>query len=56
MKAAANGEWQASVWWLEKYGNLDEQENSQTTGSITFEELKSLIKEVSQMRNSRNLN
>lgn len=56
MKAAANGEWQASVWWLEKYGNLDEQENSQTTGPVTFEELESLMERVSQMRNSRNLN
>jgi hypothetical protein len=56
MKAAANGEWQASVWWLEKYGNLDEQENSHTTGPVTFEELESLMERVSQMRNSRNLN
>lgn len=56
MKAAANGEWQASVWWLEKYGNLDEQEYSDTTGPVTFEELESLMNEVSQMRNSRNFN
>lgn len=50
--AAANGDWKASVWWLEKFASLDEEENAMRSDFVTIEELNALVDEVNRMRNS----
>jgi hypothetical protein len=53
-QAGANGDWKASVWWLEKYGNLDQEDNSQSSNETTYEEIQLLTEKILRMRNSQN--
>lgn len=53
-RAAVNGNWKASVWWLEKYANLDDQDYSKVDYVPTQEEFDRLVEEVLEMRKSEN--
>ena len=53
-QAGANGDWKASVWWLENYGDLEDSDNLQNDGIPTNEEILASIEEVMRMRNSQN--
>ena len=53
-RAAVNGDWKASVWWLEKYANLEEEENIKVDHVPTLEELNKLVDKIMAMRRSKN--
>ena len=52
--AAANGEWKASVWWLEQFSSVEEEESSMRNDFVTIDELNSLVDEVNRMRINNN--
>lgn len=52
--AASNGDWKASVWWLEKFGNLDEIDNLTDRNIVTFEEIEKMIDELDRREKSKN--
>ena len=52
-KAAANGDWKASVWWLEKFASFEEEQNSNQYELLTNEEINALCDDINRMRNSQ---
>ena len=45
-KAAIDGEWEASAWWLDKYGNINEQDNSKTYEVPTLAEIQRKLRDI----------
>jgi hypothetical protein len=50
-QAGANGDWKASVWWLENYCDLEE-ENSKPYEGPTLEDIQRKLKEIYPENNS----